>query len=300
MNGRLYDPAVGAFLSPDPYVQEPDLTLSYNRYSYCLNNPLKYTDPGGYTWGIFKPFVKAAKWVGNNIGTIATVAYLVAVAAVTVACPVAGMAMFGAYLGGMSANGGKMNMGRWDWKDPTTYVGIGIGGLMGALGGQMLFGANGVFAGGTTLNLSLSATFQNVGAAFANINIGAAGISLADIGYATIAGGGAVLTGMAVKSLFNKHGIEGAYPTNKSPHNKGPFFEERGNAWNPKIEGPNNNSFLPKGNPKAPDWMEWIIYPVGGWAAGHELYKQWKGPDIPDVSAPTTTDKTPQVGPKKE
>ncbi len=50
MNGRLYDGAVGAFLSPDPYVQEPDLTLSYNRYSYCLNNPLKYTDPGGEKW----------------------------------------------------------------------------------------------------------------------------------------------------------------------------------------------------------------------------------------------------------
>ncbi len=50
MNGRLYDPAVGAFLSPDPYVQEPDLTLSYNRYSYCLNNPLKYTDPSGEKW----------------------------------------------------------------------------------------------------------------------------------------------------------------------------------------------------------------------------------------------------------
>ena len=47
MNARLYDPALGRFLSPDPYVQLPDNTQSFNRYSYCLNNPLKYTDPTG-------------------------------------------------------------------------------------------------------------------------------------------------------------------------------------------------------------------------------------------------------------
>ena len=47
MNARLYDPALGRFLSPDPYVQSPDFTQNYNRYSYCLNNPLKYTDTSG-------------------------------------------------------------------------------------------------------------------------------------------------------------------------------------------------------------------------------------------------------------
>ena len=47
MNGRLYDPLLGRFLSPDPYVQLPDFSQNYNRYSYCLNNPLKYTDPSG-------------------------------------------------------------------------------------------------------------------------------------------------------------------------------------------------------------------------------------------------------------
>jgi len=47
MNARLYDPALGRFLSPDPYVQAPDFTQSFNRYSYCMNNPLKFTDPDG-------------------------------------------------------------------------------------------------------------------------------------------------------------------------------------------------------------------------------------------------------------
>lgn len=47
MNGRLYDPVLGRFFSPDSYVQFPGLTQSHNRYSYCLNNPLKYNDPSG-------------------------------------------------------------------------------------------------------------------------------------------------------------------------------------------------------------------------------------------------------------
>ena len=52
MNARLYDPALGRFLSPDPYVQMPDFSQSFNRYSYCLNNPLKYVDENGEYWWI--------------------------------------------------------------------------------------------------------------------------------------------------------------------------------------------------------------------------------------------------------
>lgn len=52
MNGRLYDPDLGRFLSPDNFVQMPDNSQNFNRYSYCLNNPLKYTDPSGEAFGI--------------------------------------------------------------------------------------------------------------------------------------------------------------------------------------------------------------------------------------------------------
>ena len=56
MNGRMYDPIIGRFLSPDPYIQGGG-TQSFNRYTYALNNPLKYTDPTGeklkwWQWGL--------------------------------------------------------------------------------------------------------------------------------------------------------------------------------------------------------------------------------------------------------
>jgi RHS repeat-associated protein len=52
MNTRLYDPLLGRFLSPDPYVQAPEHSQSFNRYSYCMNNPLKYVDEDGEFWWI--------------------------------------------------------------------------------------------------------------------------------------------------------------------------------------------------------------------------------------------------------
>lgn len=49
MKGRMYDPRLGRFLSPDPIIQFPFSSQSYNSYSYALNNPLKWTDPTGFT-----------------------------------------------------------------------------------------------------------------------------------------------------------------------------------------------------------------------------------------------------------
>ena len=48
MNGRVYDPELGRFLSADPLVQAPYHSQSYNRYSYVFNNPLSFTDPSGF------------------------------------------------------------------------------------------------------------------------------------------------------------------------------------------------------------------------------------------------------------
>lgn len=47
MNARIYDPTLCRFLSPDPVVQSPFTPQNLNRYAFCLNNPLRYTDPTG-------------------------------------------------------------------------------------------------------------------------------------------------------------------------------------------------------------------------------------------------------------
>ena len=52
MNGRLYDPVLHRFLQPDNFVQDPFNTQNFNRYGYCLNNPLVYVDQNGEFWHI--------------------------------------------------------------------------------------------------------------------------------------------------------------------------------------------------------------------------------------------------------
>jgi uncharacterized protein RhaS with RHS repeats len=48
MNGRIYDPLLGRFLSADIAIQSPLNLQSYNRYTYVMNNPLTMTDPTGW------------------------------------------------------------------------------------------------------------------------------------------------------------------------------------------------------------------------------------------------------------
>ena len=48
MNGRIYDPLIGRFMSADPKIPNPRNLQSFNRYSYVRNNPLKLHDPSGF------------------------------------------------------------------------------------------------------------------------------------------------------------------------------------------------------------------------------------------------------------
>jgi RHS repeat-associated protein len=47
-NARYYDATIGRFISPDTIIQSPANPQTINRYSYSLNNPLKYIDPSGH------------------------------------------------------------------------------------------------------------------------------------------------------------------------------------------------------------------------------------------------------------
>jgi len=47
LGARVYDPETGRFLQPDPLVANPADPQSFNRYSYALNNPLRWIDPSG-------------------------------------------------------------------------------------------------------------------------------------------------------------------------------------------------------------------------------------------------------------
>jgi RHS repeat-associated protein len=67
MDGRLYDPQIGRFLQGDPIIQAMDELQNYNRYAYCISNPMSCTDPSGFSFfsRLFK-IVPPWKWPGRR------------------------------------------------------------------------------------------------------------------------------------------------------------------------------------------------------------------------------------------
>jgi RHS repeat-associated protein len=131
MGGRVYDPEIGRFLSPDPFVQFAESTQGLNRYAYVGNNPLTHTDPSGY-------FIKKALKIGY---TIAASYYTGGLAGAALGSATAGAAVGGA-VGGYLSTGSVQDA------------------LLGALGGAMTyqvaatFGQVGFTAPGTLLGKS--------------------------------------------------------------------------------------------------------------------------------------------------
>lgn len=130
MNGRLYDPVLCQFLSPDPYIQYPDNWQNYNRYGYCLQNPMLYTDPSG-------EFL----WIPVIIGAIV-----------------------GTYMGGTLANGGKMNPTKWDYSAGRTWGYMLGGSLVGAASGAACtFFASSEIPFGATIGIAVGSFVNSVG-----------------------------------------------------------------------------------------------------------------------------------------
>jgi len=75
MNARLYDPVLGRFYAPDPFVAS-DLTNDFNRYIYGRNNPMMYIDPSGkslWSWlkrNVVDPFSREWNHVFGNGFTV--------------------------------------------------------------------------------------------------------------------------------------------------------------------------------------------------------------------------------------
>ncbi len=169
----MYDPALGRFLSADPYVQLPDFSQNFNRYSYALNNPLLYTDPSGEFPLLFA------------IG-----------------------ALIGGYIGGSMANKDWSPWnGGWDWSDPGTYFGIGFGALAGGLGLQAALGPGGWFASGQGINLNIGLNMGEWATAVGQFGIESGAVTWQGLEYVTAAAGGAWVT----KDFLKGNEPEGPY-----------------------------------------------------------------------------------------
>jgi RHS repeat-associated protein len=66
-NARYYDPELGRFIQADTKIPDLSNPQSYNRYSYCLNNPLRYTDPDGHGfWSTVGSFFNAETYKSSG------------------------------------------------------------------------------------------------------------------------------------------------------------------------------------------------------------------------------------------
>jgi len=186
MNGRLYDPVISRMLSPDNFVQSPDFSQSFNRYSYCLNNPLIYTDPSGEI--VWMPIIIGAAFGGFS-------GWMIGDAAGATGWDMAGYIAGGALIGGLSggaasgisaAGGGAMLAGAGagavggagfsglstGWDGQAMIEGAAYGALSGFVGGGVgaaIGGGGGAFAGGAVgsgLNAKLhGASWEQAGIA---------------------------------------------------------------------------------------------------------------------------------------
>ena len=118
MNGRIYDPNLGRFLSADPLIQAPYNSQSYNRYSYVMNNPLSLLDPSGYSW-VSKKWKSVKKFAKKNWSAVKFVATAY---------------MFGPNAAILTNKSTRNYIKTHKWSQQVMSVGAGIADALGCLG----------------------------------------------------------------------------------------------------------------------------------------------------------------------
>ncbi|MBL4868076.1 MAG: RHS repeat-associated core domain-containing protein [Pseudomonadales bacterium] len=210
MNGRVYDPELGKFLSADIIVQEPYNPQSLNRYAYVMNNPLSAVDPSGFK------SQKLSKWWAKNKGYVRVIAAIYIATIPGVGAPIAANIMAAAVAdivatGGVDPTSLAVSMFSAGVLNPAMsgvkgtalrMLGHGvIGGIRSDLtGGKFVHG----FVTGA-LNESLDRVFDKIGSATKSIFVEAAAAGLVSGAMSEQMGGsfknGALTGGFA--RLFN-------------------------------------------------------------------------------------------------
>jgi RHS repeat-associated protein len=150
MNGRVYDPVIGRFLSADPFVQVPEFSQSLNRYSYVLNNPLSMTDPNGLFFrGLGRFFGRIFNSAIGRVAVSIVAGYLTMGIGATI-----GQAILGSWLGAATAGaiGSGAGFGLGSSFTGALLSGGGLGdalraGFLGALTNGLSAGTGSLFSG---------------------------------------------------------------------------------------------------------------------------------------------------------
>jgi len=197
-HARLYDPQLGRWFAHDP------IKRFSNPYMAMANNPVSFVDPDGKD-----PIV---------IGMIV-------------------FAVVGAYIGGSSANGGELNPMEWNWQSGDTYVGMGIGAVIGAAAGYgFVVGspllANTAFfanfgASGVVVAYTIGGAVSGGAAGYVSGSSGGMLHSNGDFNYSHQAGMFGLQIGASVGSV-----IGGIYGLGQGVDFSMPVYEEPNYEWN--------------------------------------------------------------------
>ena len=74
LQSRYYDPTTRRFLNADTAINAEGMPLEYNLFAYCLNNPVRYTDPTGYNPLILVAFAVPALFVVASVSSLLVLA----------------------------------------------------------------------------------------------------------------------------------------------------------------------------------------------------------------------------------